>query len=122
GSAPAIFVGSCVNMSWRGSAPEYHIGVMILWVHVVFSTNISGRCPFGIRWGIDLQLLSGRCPFGIRWGIDLQILLGCCPFLESLKHISMANTYTQCYFHLVFAVKHRDALIKKEWKNDLEMY
>lgn len=34
----------------------------------------------------------------------------------------MANTYTQCYFHLVFAVKHRDALIKREWKNDLEMY
>lgn len=34
----------------------------------------------------------------------------------------MANTYTQCYFHLVFAVKNRDALIKKEWKDKLEMY
>ncbi|MBI5009734.1 MAG: IS200/IS605 family transposase [Bacteroidia bacterium] len=34
----------------------------------------------------------------------------------------MANTYTQCYFHLVFAVKNRDALIKKEWKNEFEMY
>ena len=34
----------------------------------------------------------------------------------------MANTYTQCYFHLVFAVKNRDALIKKAWKDDLEMY
>ena len=34
----------------------------------------------------------------------------------------MANTYTQCYIHLVFAVKNRDALIKKAWKNDLEMY
>jgi len=34
----------------------------------------------------------------------------------------MANTYTQCYFHLVFAVKNRDALIKKEWKNEIEMY
>jgi putative transposase len=34
----------------------------------------------------------------------------------------MANTYTQCYFHLVFAVKNRDALIKKEWKDGLEMY
>ncbi|MDP2336754.1 MAG: IS200/IS605 family transposase [Bacteroidota bacterium] len=34
----------------------------------------------------------------------------------------MANTYTQCYFHLVFAVKNRDALIKKSWKNQLEMY
>jgi putative transposase len=34
----------------------------------------------------------------------------------------MANTYTQCYFHLVFSVKNRDALIKKAWKNDLEKY
>lgn len=34
----------------------------------------------------------------------------------------MANTYTQCYFHLVFAVKNRNPLIIKEWKNELEMY
>lgn len=34
----------------------------------------------------------------------------------------MANTYTQCYFHLVFAVKNRDALIKKGWKTELEKY
>ena len=34
----------------------------------------------------------------------------------------MANTYTQCYFHLVFAVKNRDALIKKVWKDEMEMY
>ena len=34
----------------------------------------------------------------------------------------MANTYTQCYFHLVFAVKNRDALIKKGWKAEMEMY
>jgi len=34
----------------------------------------------------------------------------------------MANTYTQCYFHLVFAVKNRDALIRKGWKDELEMY
>ena len=34
----------------------------------------------------------------------------------------MANTYTQCYFHLVFAVKNRDALIKKEWKDELGKY
>jgi putative transposase len=34
----------------------------------------------------------------------------------------MANTYSQSYFHLVFAVKHRDALIKKEWKDELEKY
>ncbi len=34
----------------------------------------------------------------------------------------MANTYSQCYFHLVFAVKNRDALIRKTWKEDLEKY
>ena len=34
----------------------------------------------------------------------------------------MANTYTQCYFQLVFAVKNRDSLMKKSWKNELEMY
>jgi REP element-mobilizing transposase RayT len=35
---------------------------------------------------------------------------------------TMANTYTQCYFHLVFAVKNRNALIRKEWKDELAMY
>ncbi|WP_211334513.1 transposase [Marinifilum flexuosum] len=34
----------------------------------------------------------------------------------------MANTYTQCYFHLVFAVTNRDALIQKKWKGQLEKY
>ena len=34
----------------------------------------------------------------------------------------MANTYTNCYVHLVFAVKNREALIKKQWKDELEMY
>jgi REP element-mobilizing transposase RayT len=34
----------------------------------------------------------------------------------------MANTYTQCHIHLVFAVKNREALIRSEWKNDLERY
>ncbi|MBK6836512.1 MAG: IS200/IS605 family transposase [Bacteroidetes bacterium] len=34
----------------------------------------------------------------------------------------MANTYTQLYIHLVFAVKHRNALIKKEWSSDFEKY
>jgi hypothetical protein len=32
---------------------------------------------------------------------------------EILKYDTMANIYTQCYFHLVFAVRNRDALIKK---------
>jgi len=34
----------------------------------------------------------------------------------------MANTYTQCYFHLVFAVKNRESLIMKSWKDELEKY
>lgn len=34
----------------------------------------------------------------------------------------MANTYTQLYIHLIFSPKNRAALIKKEWKNDLEKY
>jgi putative transposase len=34
----------------------------------------------------------------------------------------MANTYTRCYFHLVFSVKSRDALIKKEWRIELEKH
>jgi putative transposase len=34
----------------------------------------------------------------------------------------MANTYTQFYVHLVFAVKNRTDLIRKQWKNELEMY
>lgn len=34
----------------------------------------------------------------------------------------MANTYTNCYVHLVFAVKNREALIKKHWKDELGKY
>ncbi len=34
----------------------------------------------------------------------------------------MANTYVQAYFHLVFAVKNRAALVHRDWKNDLEKY
>ena len=34
----------------------------------------------------------------------------------------MANTYSQSYFHLVFAVKNRNALIMKGWKGELEKY
>ena len=34
----------------------------------------------------------------------------------------MANTYTQCYVHLVFSPKNREALINKAWKVELEKY
>jgi putative transposase len=34
----------------------------------------------------------------------------------------MANTYSQLHIHLVFSTKNRDALIKKDWKDELEKY
>ena len=34
----------------------------------------------------------------------------------------MANTYTQLYFHIVFAVKGRTNLINKDWQDDLYKY
>lgn len=34
----------------------------------------------------------------------------------------MANTYTQLYIQLVFAVKHRNALIEKSWKEEIHRY
>ncbi|WP_368086212.1 hypothetical protein [Polaribacter sp. Hel_I_88] len=34
----------------------------------------------------------------------------------------MANTYTQLYFHIVFAVKGRDNLITSKFKVDLYKY
>lgn len=34
----------------------------------------------------------------------------------------MANTYTQLYFHIVFAVKGRENLISKNWKDELYKY
>lgn len=34
----------------------------------------------------------------------------------------MANTYKQAYFHLIFAVANRKALITDDFKNDLEKY
>src|SRR5690606_178333 len=44
-------------------------------------------------------------------------------FLQcTVNLIIMANTYTQFYVHLVFAVKNRNALIKKQWKDDLGKY
>ena len=34
----------------------------------------------------------------------------------------MGDTYVQAYFHLVFAVQNRKALIQKNWKGRLEKY
>ena len=36
--------------------------------------------------------------------------------------ITMANTYTQIYIHLVFSPKNKQALIEKQWKDELEKY
>ncbi len=34
----------------------------------------------------------------------------------------MANTYTQLHIHAIFAVKNRDCVIKKIWKEELHKY
>jgi REP element-mobilizing transposase RayT len=34
----------------------------------------------------------------------------------------MPNTYTQIYVHIVFAVKHRQNLIQKQWQDELYKY
>lgn len=34
----------------------------------------------------------------------------------------MANTYTQLYVHIVFAVKHRENLIREPFRDELEKY
>ena len=34
----------------------------------------------------------------------------------------MANTYTQIHIQFVFAVKYREALIQKAWKDELHKY
>ncbi len=34
----------------------------------------------------------------------------------------MANTYTQLYTHLVFAVKNREALIQEQFREEVEKY
>ncbi|MCX6133042.1 MAG: IS200/IS605 family transposase [Ignavibacteriales bacterium] len=36
--------------------------------------------------------------------------------------VVMANTYTQLYVHVVFAVKGRLGLIRKQWKEELHKY
>jgi REP element-mobilizing transposase RayT len=36
--------------------------------------------------------------------------------------IKMANTYTQLYFHIIFAVSGRNNLIAKSWKEELYKY
>ena len=35
---------------------------------------------------------------------------------------NMANTYTQLYIHLIFAVEHRDRLIQSSFKEELQKY
>ena len=35
---------------------------------------------------------------------------------------TMANTYTQIYMHVIFAVKGRESMIRPEWQDDLYRY
>jgi REP element-mobilizing transposase RayT len=34
----------------------------------------------------------------------------------------MASTHTSLHYHLIFATKHREALIAKEWRDELHAY
>ena len=34
----------------------------------------------------------------------------------------MANTFTQIHLHFIFAVKYRDSIIQKDWKEELHKY
>ena len=43
-------------------------------------------------------------------------------FSSSIETIPMANTYTQLYIHLVFAVRARQPLIPKQHKSELHRY
>lgn len=60
------------------------------------------------------------------YSIIEQTLFARCKAIKSIICVLiiflMANTYTQCYLHLVFAVKNRQALIAKEWREELEKY
>jgi putative transposase len=38
------------------------------------------------------------------------------------KTFIMAHTYSQIYIHVIFAVKHRDALIHQDWEEELFKY
>ncbi len=40
-------------------------------------------------------------------------------YLPNIKNPNMANTYSQIYIHLVFAVKGRISVISPKWKEDL---
>jgi REP element-mobilizing transposase RayT len=40
----------------------------------------------------------------------------------STKYFGMPNTYTQLHIQFIFAVKYRQALIGKEWKENLHRY
>lgn len=44
------------------------------------------------------------------------------PLVSKYKHTAMANTYTQIHIQTVFAVKDRQSLIKKEWKDEMYKY
>ena len=43
-------------------------------------------------------------------------------FEKNVGDVIMANTYTQLYIHVVFAVKNRQSLIHKDWKDELYKY
>jgi len=49
------------------------------------------------------------------WDIFQKIVL-------IVKHLTMANTYTSNYIHLIFVVKFRQSLIQPAWEEELYKY
>ncbi len=47
-----------------------------------------------------------------------QLLL----FFLTQTILEMANTYTQMYVHILFAVSKKECLIKAEWKEEMQRY
>ena len=39
-----------------------------------------------------------------------------------INKTTMANTYTQIYMHVIFAVKGRESMIRPEWQDELYRY
>src|SRR5437016_4865962 len=53
-----------------------------------------------------------------KWGSQIFSFLDMFPLI----FLSMANTYTQIYIHIVFAVRGRDNMIKPEHREEIHKY
>jgi putative transposase len=63
---------------------------------------------------IATKYSNNFCPFESSFRLRFDI--------ESSQKRTMGNSYTQLHIHLVFAVKYREAAVKRAWKEDLHRY